>query len=267
MPEKALVVPLPMQQVTAVQLGDAGSHALQEAPVVGDQDQGPLESLQLLLQPFDGRQIEMVGRLVQQQQIRVDHQRPCQCHTAAPAAGQFRQASIRRQLQLADGGLHPVLQLPAVCCLQCHLHPFQCFQIGVAAGLHQAVVFAEQVAQIGKAGSNRVVHREICRQRQLLLEPRNPGAGPEPALAAVRGELPRQDFQQRGLAGAVATQQAEFVPRLDAQGHLVQQDLGAVVEVNLLELQQGHGVVLAVAGWTAAHCTSNAGRAGWFRAG
>ena len=45
------------------------AHALQEAPVVADQDDGRRRPFQLAFQPFDGRQVEMVGRLVEKQDV------------------------------------------------------------------------------------------------------------------------------------------------------------------------------------------------------
>ena len=37
----------------------------QEAPVMADQHQGRAAGFEFLFQPFDGRQVEMIGRLVE----------------------------------------------------------------------------------------------------------------------------------------------------------------------------------------------------------
>src|SRR5580698_3261134 len=46
-----------------------GRDGLQQAPVVGDQQEGPAVRLQRRLELFDGRQVEMVGGLVEDQEI------------------------------------------------------------------------------------------------------------------------------------------------------------------------------------------------------
>ena len=49
---------------------DGGAREIgQEAPIVADDDQRGAAAVQFAFQPFDGRKIEMVGRLVQQQDV------------------------------------------------------------------------------------------------------------------------------------------------------------------------------------------------------
>ena len=62
-------------QDAAVQLDDAGRHAIEKRAVVGDQHHAALEAAQQLLQPIDGVEVEVIGRLVQQQHIGHGHQR------------------------------------------------------------------------------------------------------------------------------------------------------------------------------------------------
>ena len=69
-----------------IELANAITDALQKPPVVGDEDNGALEATDLLLQPIDRGDIEVVGRFVQQQHVRLCHQCPRQCGTPSPAA-------------------------------------------------------------------------------------------------------------------------------------------------------------------------------------
>ena len=64
--------------VAAVELSLAVKHldhardgAVQKVAVMRDGDDRPLEGRQILLQPFDGVQVQMVRRLVEQQDIRI----------------------------------------------------------------------------------------------------------------------------------------------------------------------------------------------------
>ena len=63
---------------------------VQECPVVRDKDNGALKVAQPGFEPHDGFQVEMVSRLIQQQQITGGHERPGQVQAYAPAAGEFR---------------------------------------------------------------------------------------------------------------------------------------------------------------------------------
>ena len=92
--QKFGVVGLPQGQMAAIELTDAVTDALQEPPVVGNEDDCALELTDLLLKPIDRGDIEMVGRLVQQQYVGLCHQCPRQCGTPSPSTRQSRQRVI-----------------------------------------------------------------------------------------------------------------------------------------------------------------------------
>ena len=66
---------------------------LQKAPVVADEDERGAQALQLALQPFDGGQVEMVGRLVEQQDVGRGRKQPRQRRAPRLAARQARGSS------------------------------------------------------------------------------------------------------------------------------------------------------------------------------
>ena len=68
--------------------------AVEEFPVVGNQQQGARVSLQPVFQPDHRIQVEMVGGLVEQQQVGTAHQRARQVQAHAPAAGKFRHRAL-----------------------------------------------------------------------------------------------------------------------------------------------------------------------------
>ena len=75
-------------QPPAVQFDDAGSQSVEEDAVVGDEHERARKAQQVGFEPLDGADVEMVGRLVQEQQFRVADQRLRQRHAALPAAGE-----------------------------------------------------------------------------------------------------------------------------------------------------------------------------------
>ena len=67
--QKRVVVARPVEQSAAVDLQDAGGHAAEKRPVVGDEHERSPPAAQELLQPFDGLDVEVVGGLVEQEQV------------------------------------------------------------------------------------------------------------------------------------------------------------------------------------------------------
>ncbi|MNH15483.1 hypothetical protein D3C79_750970 [compost metagenome] len=70
-----------------IEIDDPGRQLVDELPIVGDEDDGAAKILEELFQPVDGVDVQVVGRLVQQQQIGVAGERTGQGHLAQPATG------------------------------------------------------------------------------------------------------------------------------------------------------------------------------------
>src|SRR5262249_59763563 len=64
-----------VDRASAAELEDAVRDRFEEPAVVGNQDDAGVERLQFLLEPLEARHVEVVGRLVEQQQIRVAYER------------------------------------------------------------------------------------------------------------------------------------------------------------------------------------------------
>ncbi|MNQ09205.1 hypothetical protein D3C85_220170 [compost metagenome] len=85
--EETGVVAVPVDQAAAIQFEDARGEVLQEGTVVRDEQHGALEILQGFFKPGNRTDVQVVGRFVEQQQIRLGHQRLRQQHATTPAAG------------------------------------------------------------------------------------------------------------------------------------------------------------------------------------
>ena len=81
-------------QAAVVQIGHVRAHHIQEVAVMGNDDHGAVARIQRLLQPADGVDIQVVGRFVEQQNIRVRKQRLCQQHTQFPAGCDFTHRAV-----------------------------------------------------------------------------------------------------------------------------------------------------------------------------
>ena len=90
-----------------VHMGDAVDAGVEKFAVVRHQQDAAGIARQILLQPQDGFEVEVVGGLVEQQQIGAVHQRAGQIEAHAPAAGE----AADRALQRVVGETQPVQQL------------------------------------------------------------------------------------------------------------------------------------------------------------
>jgi len=101
-------------QQAAVELHRARADAVQKVAVVADEQQGATKIAQQLGQPADGVEVEVVGGLVEQQQIGQRHQRLRQRHALAHATREAADALIGLQAEPAQGLGYALLPVPAV---------------------------------------------------------------------------------------------------------------------------------------------------------
>ena len=188
---------------------------------------GPVE--QLLLQPFDRFQVEMVGRLVQQQQIGLLKQDLSEQRPGALAAAQVRHllgvlvlVEAQPAQHLADARLVGV----AARHLEGGLRVAVFCQQRVIVAVAPARDIGQAVLQLGQRGAlvaqpiedvqHRGVQRLVARGRRILRQ--IPDGQPAPArdIARRRRLDPGQDAQQGRLARAVRAHKTDAVAGLDA---------------------------------------------------
>ena len=189
-------------------------------------------SQQQLLQPLHRFQVQVVGRLIQQQQIRLGQQQLGQQRTGALAAAEVRQRLVvlvlvepqaaqhltdARLVIIAAGHLERGLRLT--------VGRQQLSVIGRAGcgRLGQPVLHLGQRGalrpQVGEHFQHRLVQRVIARWRWVLGQVAH-GQAPFARHIAGRGCLrPGKDAQQRSFARAVRADKPDAIPRFDAQIH------------------------------------------------
>ena len=114
-------------------LDDAGGEALEERPIVRDEHDGAGVVGEEGFEPGDGVDVEMVGRLVEQQQIGLRHQRPREQHAPSPSAGERVDDGVGGQAQPGEHQLDPLLEAPAVALFQFVLQPPEALERGAVA--------------------------------------------------------------------------------------------------------------------------------------
>ena len=222
-------------EVTAVHLGDPLGHMVQEVAVVGDSDDGTLVGGQVLLQPQDRLGVEVVGGLVQEQQVGCLQEQLAQGHAAALATRQDGDVRVRRR---AAQGVHRLLQLgvevPGVGRVE-----------GVLKGAHLSQERVEVRVRLRHEGADLVVtvqlgldlghalldvaqDRLVLVERGFLQQDPHAVASGEAGLAVGRLIDAGHDLEDRGLAGAVGADHADLGSGQERHGDVVEDDLVTV---------------------------------------
>ena len=205
------VIALVGNALAAIEFENPARDVVEEVAVMGDdQDRAGIVA-QMAFQPRHRLGVEMVGRLVQQQQVGLVEQQLAQRDAAALAAGQFCHVGIvgraaQRVHRLIDlaveipqaRGLDLVLQLG-------HL-------VGGLVGIvhRQLVVAIEDRLLLGDAFHHVLAHGLGRVELRLLLEIADARALGDPGLAVIFLVDAGHDPQQRRLAGAVDAEHADL---------------------------------------------------------
>ena len=218
-PPPVRVAALVVAAAAAVDLEHPGRDRLQEPAVVRDEHDARVEAVQMLLEPLDGRRVEVVGRLVQQQQIRLGGERPRQRCPRQLAARERPQLAVEVGGREPEAARHPLqARAPAV-----PAGPVERPLGGVVAAHHGRVGLARghaplelgelglEPARVGRAGADVGAERDVAVKRRALVVQGDPRAGGHRDLAPVGLKLAGQDPEQGRLPGTVSADQRDPV--------------------------------------------------------
>ena len=202
---------------------------------MGDQDDVARIVDQMLLEPLDALGIEVVGRLVEQQDRRLLEQQAGQRDPPLLAARQRRDRRIaRRTAQRVHCDLELVVEAPAVDRVDlllklAHLG-HQRIEIGVGGRIaHQHRNRVEPLHHVGDrlhALANIFHHRLGLVELGLLLQITDRDVGPRPGFPGEFGIPPGHDLHQGRFAGPVGTDDPDLGVRVKLQRNSVENGLG-----------------------------------------
>jgi hypothetical protein len=222
---------LEVLRAPALELEHGGADRLEEPAVVRDEHDGGVERLQVRLQPLERGDVEVVRRLVEQQQVRVARQRAGQRGARELPAGERRQVAVEMRVaepepvQRAVDAFAPGVAAGV-------LQPGLGARVGVErAGVHRAVGHRVlqlrqprlERQQVTAAAEHVVAQREVAVARGALVVQLDAGLLGERELPAVDRRLAREHPQQRRLARAVAARQGQPVAALQLEGDAPQE--------------------------------------------
>ena len=155
----------------AVELEDPAGDVVEEVAVVGHGDDGALVLLEVALEPGDRLGVEVVGRLVEQQQVGRAEQQPAERDAAALAAGELGHVGVaRRQPQRVHRGLEHRVEVPGVGGVDPVLQARELVGRFLGVVGRELVEAVEQVAQLAHAVLDVAAHVLGLVELRLLLE-------------------------------------------------------------------------------------------------
>ena len=215
--------------MAAVHLADPLRHIVHEVAVVGHGDHGAGVLVQELFEPQDRFGVQMVGGLVEQQQVGGLKQQLAQRHTAAFATRAHGDRGFGvRALQRVHRLLELRVEVPAVRGVDLGLQlahlVHQRVEVGVwirhlLAYLVEARDFLRDIAE---RHLDVLAHGLVVVERRLLLQDAHGEARGQRRLAVADGVEARHDFEQCGLAHAVGADHTDFRARQEAQRDVVE---------------------------------------------
>ncbi len=217
------VVALVGDAAAAVELEDPAGDVVEEVAVVGDDQDRARIVAQVAFEPRHRLGVEMVGRLVEQQQLRLVEQQLAQRHAAALAARELRHVRVvRRTAQRVHRLVDLAVEIPQALGLDLVLQ-FR-HLVGGLVGIvrRQLVVAVEDRLLLGDAFHDVFANRLRRVQLRFLLEVADAGALGDPGLAVIVLVEAGHDLQQRGFARAVDAQHADLGVRIEGEVDVIE---------------------------------------------
>ena len=215
----------------AIQFDDAGGHLVEEAPVVRDDD-GRRPRVDDGLQRLDGLDVEMVGGLVQQQQVGFQRKGQRQRRPLVLPARKPFGINLRIDAEAVQLGPQPRLQRPVAPLIPLVHQP------GRRAARQQALE-----------------ERAGRRQHRLLLHQHDAQAVAHHCTSVIELDAAGNDVEQAGLSGAVTANQPKPLAGGKGEGRPIQQGVGTKGQAGIDQAEEDtHGRDLVAGGGASGPC-------------
>ena len=237
-----------------VQMQGPRACLVQEEPVVRHDDHARAQAHETGFEPFARAQIQMVRRLVQKQQIAVAQQDRREGRPPPLPARQLPGQLVpgfRSQAQAGQGGFQPgapgVSVQPAEFLLELSEALAERFRVA-RAGLDRRAGRVQRLFEfqdLGKGvfgGPGEQVPRGVLVDGRFLAQIVQPDAARHLDRSAAGFDLSGQQRQKGRLSGPVLPDQGVPDAALQVQGRPVEQGLASVVENDVLQREDGHGL-------------------------
>ncbi|CUJ08852.1 Uncharacterised protein [Achromobacter aegrifaciens] len=209
--------------LAVIHVGHVRAHLVQEVAVVADDDHRALVAVEHVFQPTDGVDVQVVGRFVQQQHVRIREQGLRQQHAQLPARRHFAHRQVvlvdsdfQAQQQFAGagfGGVAVVLGELGFQVGRAHVVVFGRFRIGV-----DGVALGHGGPHLGVTHHDDVQHAQVFKRELILAQLAQAHARLQRHVARRGFQVAADDLHEGRLAGTIGPDQPVAVafPELDA---------------------------------------------------
>ncbi len=221
----------------AVEMGDAVDAAVEQVAVMRDDEGGAGEFGEPGFEPHGGFEVEVVGGFVEQEHVGRREQDGGEGHAHAPAAGEGVDRAglgVGVEAEAGEDGRGARGRCVSTNGEEAVMH------FGEAVGVGVGVVgFGEEGEAFLVAFQHAVEQGDVAVGR-LLPDLAEAGAGGEADGAAVDADFAGDGFEQGGLAGAVAADQADAAAGVDGEVGLVQQETAGNADGDAADDKETH---------------------------
>ncbi len=203
-------------QCAVIHIGHVGTYLVQEMAIMGNDDHGRIALVQHIFEPADGVDIEVIGRLVEQQDIRIrkqclrqqDAQLPAWCDVAHRALVLIdRNAHAQQQFAGARfGGITVVFGKPGFQVGRLHVVVVGGFGIGI-----DRIALGHRCPHFSVAHHHHVEYPHFFKRKLILTQFTQTLVLIQHHVAGRRLEIAAQDLHERRLATAVRADQTVAV--------------------------------------------------------
>ena len=193
------------RELAGFEMQDPVDRVVEQIAVMADDDHRARVARDVLLEPKRRLEVEIVGGLVEQQQIGLGEQHRGERHAHAPAAGEFRASAALLGMGETQAGedfggarrrrMGPDIGEPGL-------------DLGDAVGIVLGLGLGQQSRALG-VGLEHDIEQAFGAIRRLLGEAADAGAQWKRDLAVLGRELAADDAEQRGLPRAVAADEPD----------------------------------------------------------
>ena len=219
-------------QLTAVDLTDPLGHVVKEVTVVGDGQDGTWVRLEVALQPVDGLGVQVVGGLVEEQQVRLLDEELAQGDATTLTTGEHVDRGVAgRALQ----GIHRLLEagvdVPGVGVVELGLQLAHLGHEGVEVGVRvghlgrNLLEPCELRLDVADGLLDVLANRLVLGERGLLEQDPDCGSLGEVGVTVVRLVEPSHQLEHRRLTSAVRSDNTNLGAREERQRDIVENNL------------------------------------------
>ena len=216
--EVVAVIAVVNVELARVKLHNLIADTVEEIAVVGDHQQSERRRLQKLLQPLYHVQVEVIGRLVEHQQVGLHHEHAGQGDTLHLSARKRSHTGVEVvNLQFRQDLFHTRLVVPCLSLVHA-LH--QLLQPGIAGRGQTVFIGLDQLGRRVGMLKTGLHHRQFRREGRMLRQIAHTQVTAEDYLAVVIVLIAAYYIKERGLARPVLGDKARALPFGHAERHV-----------------------------------------------